>query len=199
MSVRGQSRRMAQYDQSDDGVSLFSLPLLSLVSPPALPPLSTSLPLPIPASHLGQFLQKVARRQRAMRVLRVTVIIPFNRITLPHACHRQLVTQRRPPRPHVMGAAEDLALAALGGDPFDESIDLIRLAARLTHLRHEDIRVEVPLQLRVALDPDQAMLLAVVDPVARPARPNDALTEKKRKRKKEEGRRKESMHKPILV
>jgi hypothetical protein len=98
-----------------------------------------------------------------------------------------------------MGAAEDLALAALGGDPFDESIDLIRLAARLTHLRHEDIRVEVPLQLRVALDPDQAMLLAVVDPVARPARPNDALTEKKRKRKKEEGRRKESMHKPILV
>ena len=47
--------------------------------------------------------------------------------------------------------------------------------SRAAHLCDQYIAVQVAIDLRVALDPNQTVLLAVVQPVPCPPRPNPAL------------------------
>ena len=49
----------------------------------------------------------------------------------------------------------------------EQAVDLVGFAAGLAHLGDEDVAVEVAVERRLALDADDAVLLAVVQPVTR--------------------------------
>lgn len=57
----------------------------------------------------------------------------------------------------------------------DYTIYLIRLATGLTHLADNDVAIEAGVDDGGALDTDQAVLLGVVEPVARLASDNKAV------------------------
>lgn len=84
-----------------------------------------------------------------------------------------------------MFSPKDLDLAPPRAHPLDEPIRLVGLAARLAHLRDDDVRVEPavdpfrdledPGGVRHGLDADEHVLFRVVQPVARAPCADDAL------------------------
>jgi hypothetical protein len=87
------------------------------------------------------------------------------RVLQPHV--RQLVAQGQPPRHAVVRTTEQLDLLTPRTHPLDQPVHLVRLPTRLPHLAHDHVAVQLLVYLRVSLDPHQAVLLRVVEPVAR--------------------------------
>lgn len=128
---------------------------------------------------------------------------PRSQVLLIDLISPKLVPQRQPPaaksistipslspKPHsprarIMLPAKDLDLAPAGTHALDHAVHLVRLAARLAHLAHDDVRVEpavrprgeleVPRRVRHRLHADEHVLLRVVEPVPRAPRADHAL------------------------
>jgi hypothetical protein len=55
---------------------------------------------------------------------------------------------------HVVRSAEQLYLACAGGEPLYDAVDLVRLVACGSHLRHDHVTVQAAVQVRrVAFHP----------------------------------------------
>ena len=79
----------------------------------------------------------------------------------------QLVANGDPVGLDVVGAAEQLQLAGARGQALDDAVYLVGLVRRGPHLRHQHVAVQLLVHVRgVPLDADEAVLLAVVQPVA---------------------------------
>jgi hypothetical protein len=87
-----------------------------------------------------------------------------------------LVPQRDPVGLDVVGAPKQLDLPRPRRQPLDHSVDFVRFVAGGAHLGHDHVRIEPPVEiLRIAFHSDEAVLFAVVQPMARPPRADDAL------------------------
>ena len=87
----------------------------------------------------------------------------------------QLVAEGEPVGLAIVLPAKQLNFPRARRQPLDDAVDLVRLVARLSHLGHYDVAVDALVGDRAALHPNQAVLLAVVDPVAGAPRPNQPL------------------------
>ena len=78
----------------------------------------------------------------------------------------QLVADGDPVGLDVVGPAEQLQLSRAGGKPLDDAVDLVGLVRGGPHLRHQNVAVQTLVHVRgVPLDADEAVLLAMVQPV----------------------------------
>ena len=78
----------------------------------------------------------------------------------------QLVADGDPVGLDVVGPAEQLQLSRAGGKPLDDAVDLVGLVRGGPHLRHQNVAVQTLVHVRgISLDADEAMFLAVVQPV----------------------------------
>ena len=78
----------------------------------------------------------------------------------------QLVADGDPVGLDVVGPAEQLQLSRAGGKPLDDAVDLVGLVRGGPHLRHQHVAVQTLVHVRgVPLDADEAVLLAMVQPV----------------------------------
>lgn len=86
-----------------------------------------------------------------------------------------LVAQSYPVGLYIVRSTEKLNLPCTGTHSFDDAINLIRFVTRSSNFGNDDIAVQSTINLWVAFTPHQTMLFAVIQPMARPARPDDSL------------------------
>merc|ERR1711892_207073 len=88
----------------------------------------------------------------------------------------QLVAKGHPVRLDVVWPPEQLDLSSARGESLYDAVYLVWLVTGGPHLGHYHVAVEAPVEeLGVALCPHQAVLLAVVEPVPSPPRPDNSL------------------------
>jgi hypothetical protein len=77
---------------------------------------------------------------------------------------------------HIVRPPKQLNLSRARTQLLNDPKNFVRLVAGRTHLGHNHVTVQTPVQLsRIAFQPDQTVLLAVVQLIAGATRPNDAL------------------------
>ena len=109
-------------------------------------------------------------------LVRVLLPVVFPDLLVVQVDAGQLVAERDPAGHAVERAPVEFDFLAERAHALDEPVDLVRLARGLAHLAHDHVAVDLRVDLRVSFDADEAVLLAVVQPVPRSAR------EKKRER-----------------
>lgn len=92
-------------------------------------------------------------------------------ISVPHS-HGELPCDATAMQ-HVPCARTDFA--ASRNQSLDDAVQLVGLAAGLAHFGHDHVAIDASIGLRLALDAHEAVLLAVVEPVARSAGSNQPL------------------------
>lgn len=88
----------------------------------------------------------------------------------------KLVAQGQPSRSRIVFPPKDLDLAATRTHAFDETVDFVGLARRLTYLRHDNVSVEPTIApgrkdeassgIATCLHTDKHVLLGVIQPVS---------------------------------
>mmetsp|Transcript_38175 Transcript_38175/g.61807 ORF Transcript_38175/g.61807 Transcript_38175/m.61807 type:complete len:266 (+) Transcript_38175:703-1500(+) len=87
----------------------------------------------------------------------------------------QLIAKAEPAAPNVVRPGKYFNFARARCDSFNHSIDLIRLAACFSDLGNNDVAINVAIDVWIALDANEAVLLGMIDPVTRAACSDDAL------------------------
>lgn len=112
------------------------------------------------------FLQVLIHFLLAHVLVRVCLLVPCNYLWVFEPYISQLITQSHPSRHAVVRSSKKFYFFASWSHPFDDSVNLIWFPACFPHFWDDDITIEPGIDLWISLNPHQAMLLGMVEPVS---------------------------------